>query len=159
VLVGTLAATGALYLKHLVVDAAGFRLLTGSGVPTIWQELGRWGRPAAALLAAGLVAAAFRPGSGRLDRWGGIVAGLLAGGAVAGTVLAWQGASADAAVVSAALGQAMGASGGASAGPGFWLLGAGSVAAAAGVVWDLAGALRAGAAAGSVGEQDAPAVQ
>jgi len=159
VLVGTLAATGALYLKHLAVDAASFRLLTGEEVPSIWQELGSWGRPATALLAGGLVAVAFRPGSGAIDRWGGAVAGLLAAAAVAGSVLARQAAATDATVVSAALGRAVEGGGGASAGAGFWLLVAGAAATLAGVGWDLAGARRGGGPAGSVGEGDTAAVQ
>ena len=159
VLIGTLVATGALYLTQLAVDAAAFRLLTGEGAPTIWQELGSWGRPAAALLAGGLVAAAFRPGSGALDQWGGGAAGLLAGAALAGSVLARQAAAADAAAVSAALGQVVEGGGSASAGAGFWLLIAGSVATLAGAGWDLAAARRGAGSAGSVGKGDAPAVQ
>jgi len=159
VLVGTLVATGALYLKHLAVDATTFRLLTGEEAPTIWQELGSWGRPAAALLAGGLVAVAFRPGTGALDRWGGVVAGLLAAAAVAGSVLARQEAAGDAAVVSSALGQAVEGGAGASAGAGFWLLVAGAAATLVGVGWDLAAIRRGAGPAGSVGEGDAAAVQ
>lgn len=158
-LVGTLAATGALYLPHLAVDATTFRLLTGERTPTIWQELGNWGRPAAVLLAAGLVAVAFRPGAGALDRWGGVVGGMLAAAALAGSVLARQQAAGDAALVSSALGQAVEGGAGASAGSGFWLLLAGVGAVVAGVVWDLADAWRGGAGGGSVGEEDATSVQ
>jgi hypothetical protein len=159
VLVGTLVATGALYLKHLAVDATAFRALTGGAVPTIWQELGSWGRPAAALLAGGLVAVAFRPGSGLLDRWGGVAGGLLAGVALAGGVLARQAAAADASAVSAALGQAVEGGAGACAGVGFWLLLAGLAAVGAGVLWDLAGAWLGEGSGGSVGEADPPAVE
>jgi hypothetical protein len=158
VLVGTLAATGALYLNHLDVDGAAFRVLTGGSVPSIWQELGKWGRPVAALLAAGLVAVAFRPGAGALDWWGSAVGVLLAGGAVAGGWLVRQAAAADAAVVSAALGEAAAGGPGASAGAGFWLLLAGTAVAAAGVLWDVVVAWRGRASAPSVGEQDPPAV-
>lgn len=159
VLVGTLVATGALYLKHLSVDAVTFRVLTGGGVPSIWQELGGWGRPAVALLAGGLVAFAFRPGAGALDRWGAIAGVLWATAAVAGGVLARQVAASDAAVVSTALGRAVEGGGGASAGAGFWLLIAGASVAAAGAGWDLAAAWRGGSRADSVGEEDPPAVE
>ncbi len=163
-LVGTLVATAALYLKHLAVDASVFGLLTGGSVPTIWQELGKWGRPAAALAAAALVALAFRPASGGLDRWGGLTAGLLAGGAAAGGVLARQGAATDAGVVSAALGRVAEEGGGASPGVGFWLLLGGVALVGAGVAWDLTAARwgRAQGGAGgpsSVGEENPAALQ
>jgi len=163
-LVGILLATAALYLRHLAVDATAFGLLGGGSVPTIWQELGRWGRPAAALLIAALVALAFRPVSGPLDRWGGVAAGLLAAGAVAGGVLARQAAAADAAVVSAALGRVAEQGGSAAAGGGFWLLLGGAGLAAAGVAWDLAAVRhsrseRAVARPSSVGEEDPAALQ
>lgn len=154
VLVGTLVATGALYLGHLMVDDAAFRAITGADVPSIWQELGQWGRPAAALLAAGLVAVAFRPSSGPADRLGGIAALLLAVGAAAGVVLAWQVAADDASVVSTALGAG---GSGASAGLGFWVLLAGAGGAAVGALWDLVAAGRAEGGVGgapSVGEQN-----
>lgn len=159
VLVGTLVATGALYLKHLSVDPATFRALTGGAVPSIWQELGRWGRPAAALLAAGLVAFAFRPGTGALDRWGAAAGALLAAGGVAGGMLARQAAGADAAVVAAALDRAVEVGGSVSPGAGFWVLVAGAAVAVVGVGGDLAAAWRGRSPAGSVGEEDPPAVQ
>lgn len=163
-LVGTLLAAAALYLKHLAVDPATFALLTGGSVPTIWQELGRWGRPVAALLAAGLVAVAFRPGAGGLDRWGGVAGVLPIAGAIAGCVLTRQAAAGDAEVVSAALGQAVTGAGGAGVGAGFWVLIGGAGLAGAGLVWDLAAAWRGEAGDGgggpaSVGEQDPAALE
>lgn len=160
-LVGILLASAALYLKHLAVDAAAFGVLGGGSVPTIWQELGRWGRPAAVLLIAALVALAFRPVSGLLDRGGGLAAGLLAAGAVAGGVLARQAAAADAAVVSAALTRLVHQGGSASAGFGFWLLLGGTALAGVGVAWDLAairqGGSERGASRPSSGGEDDPA--
>jgi hypothetical protein len=162
VLVGTLVASGALYLQHLAVDGPAFRALSGGSVPTIWQELGRWGRPAAVLLAAALVALSFRPGSGPIDQFGAVGAVLVAAGAVAGGVLGWQAAGDDAAVVAAALGQAGAGNGGASAGPGFWLLLSGTSGAAIGAIWDFLSSRRSGGRAhpvgpSSVGEEDAAA--
>ena len=163
VLVGTLVATGALYLKHLAVDGAAFRAVTGGSVPSIWQELGRWGRPAAALLAAGMVAASFRPGSGLPGRVGSVAGLLLAVGAVAGGLLAWQGAGDDAAVVAAALEQAVAGGPGAAAGLGFWVLVTGTGVVAVGALWDLVAAWRgegkrSPGGTPSVGEEDAAAV-
>ena len=162
VLVGTLVATAALYLQHLAVDGAAFRALTGGSIPSIWQELGRWGRPGAVLAAAALVGLSFRPESAAFDRAGGIGVVLLAAGALAGGVLAWQAAGEDAATVTAALGQT-GIGGRASAGPGFWMLLAGTGGSVIGAVWDLvASRRRAGRARPgeppSVGEEDAAAV-
>lgn len=156
VLVGTLLAAGALYLRHLVVDGAAFSAATGNGVPSIWQELGKWGRPTAAVLAAALVATSFRPNEGLLDRVGAAAAVLLAAAGAAGALAARQAAADDAAVLSAALGSTP-----ASAGVGYWVLLAGAVGAAAGAVWDLAAAWGIGPArrAASVGEEDAAAVQ
>ena len=163
VLAGTLVASGALYLQHLAVDGTAFRALSGGSVPTIWQELGRWGRPAAVLLAAALVALSFRPGSGPIDRLGAAGAVLVAAGAVAGGVLGWQAAGDDAAVVAVALGQAGVGNRGASAGPGFWLLLSGTGGAAIGAIWDLLSSRQGGGRAHpggspSVGEEDAAAV-
>jgi len=163
VLVGTLVATGALYLRHLAVDAAAFRSLTGVSVPTIWQELGKWGRPAAVLLAAALVASSFRPASGQIDRVAAVCAALLATGAVAAAALAWQAAATDAAIVAAALRGAGVADPGASAGRGFWPLVAGAGGAGVGALWDLITSCQGGGPAGpgeppSVGEEDAAAV-
>jgi len=162
VLLGTLVATGALYLTHLAVGEVAFRAVTGAGVPTIWQELGGWGRPAAALLAAGLVAVSFRPGAGLLDGAGAVVALLLAAGAVAGGALAWQAAGDDAAVVAAALGAGGSEGPAASAGPGFWILLVGTGVVAVGAFWDAAAAWqgrRRGVleAPPSVGEENAAA--
>lgn len=162
-LIGTLAATAALYLPHLAVDEAGFRAATGSPLPSIWAELGGWGRPAAALLAAALVAAAFRPVVGRGDAWGGLAAAVLAAGGVAGGWLARTAAVADASAVAAALGEA-GSTGRAMPGPGFWVLLAGAALAAGGALWDLVAALRTRAERGdkersSVGEHDPAALQ
>jgi hypothetical protein len=159
-LVGALVATGALYLKHLAVGDTAFRAVTGGSVPTIWQELGEWGRPAATLLAAGLVVVSFRPGAGLLDRVGAVVALLLSAGAVAGGVLARQVAGDDAAVVAAALGPAGAGSPDAAAGPGFWLLLAGTAVVAVGAFWDGVAAWLGRRSAGpgappSVGEEDA----
>jgi len=152
VLVGTLVATGALYLRHLAVDAAAFRSLTGVSVPTIWQEVGKWGRPAAVLLAATVVASSFRPAAGQIDR---VVA--------VGAALAWQAAGDDAAIVAAALRGAGVADPGASAGGGFWPLVAGAGGAGVGALWDLITSCQGGGPAGpgeppSVGEEDAAAV-
>ena len=166
VLVGTLVGTGALYLKHLAVDGAAFRSLGGERVPTIWQELGKWGRPAAALLAASLVALAFRSHNGWWDRAGAIVAVLLGGAAVAGGVLAMGVAGDDAALVAAALEQAAGSGGGgASAGFGFWVVLGGGGIVAAGALWDLvaawwgAGRGASPGPAASAGEKDAAAFE
>jgi hypothetical protein len=161
VLVGTLVASGALYLQHLAVDGAAFRALSGGSVPTIWQELGRWGRPAAVLLAAALVALSFRPGSGPIDRFGAVGAVLVAAGAVAGGILGWQAAGDDAVAVAVALGQAGAGNRGASAGPGFWVLLSGTGGAAIGAIWDFLSSGRGRArpvGSPSVGEEDAAAV-
>ena len=162
VLVGTLVATGALYLQHLAVDDAALGALTGGSLPSIWGELGRWGRPGAVLAAAALVGLSFRPESGAFDRPGGVGTLLLAAGALAGGVLAWQVAGEDAATLTAALGQA-GIEGQASAGPGFWMLLAGTGGAVIGAVWDLIASRwnRGRTPTGeppSVGEEDATAV-
>jgi hypothetical protein len=159
VLLGTLVATGALYLKHLAVGDAAFRAVTGASVPTIWQELGGWGRPAAALLAAGLVAVSFRPGAGLLDRTGAVVALLLAAAAAAGGALAREAAGDDAAVVTAALGAAGAEGSHASAGPGFLILLVGTGVVAIGAFWDAAAAWQGGRPSipespPSVGEED-----
>jgi hypothetical protein len=162
ILVGTLVGTGALYLKHLAVDGAAFRSLGGGRIPTIWQELGKWGRPGAALLAASLVALAYRSHAGWWDRVGAIAAVALGGAAVAGGVLAMGVAGDDAALVAAALGQG---GGGASAGLGFWVVLGGGGIVTAGAVWDLVAAWWGpgkGASAGagaSAGEGDATAVE
>lgn len=157
-LAGVLVATGALYLPHLAVDADAFRLLTGGRLPSIWQELGGGARATAVLVAAALLALAFRPGAGAFDRWGAPAAAVLAGGAVAGCVLARLAAVDDAVVVSLALAQT-GEGAGAAAGAGYWLLVGGAAAATAGTIWDLVGS-RAGVGLGrSVGEEDAAVVQ
>jgi hypothetical protein len=157
-LAGILVATGALYFPHLAVDSSSFRLLTGGSLPSIWQEVGAGARPPAVLVAAALVALAFRPDSGAFDRWGGVTAVVFAGGAVAACVLAREAAAADAAVVSAALLGVQEGGGGAAAGTGYWLLIGGTAAAAAGAIWDLVGVRRRASPAGSVGEEDAAAV-
>jgi len=142
VLVGALVATGALYLKHLEVDDALFRGLGGERVPTIWQEVGKWGRPAVVLAAALLVALCFRPLTGAWDRGGSVVAVMLGVAALAGVLVAARAAGNDAAVVTAALASAGSPESGAAAGVGFWVAAGGCGVVTAGALWDLARAWR-----------------